>query len=279
MYTLKEAADRYWSLIVYFSLSKHVQLPTLTHPLTWSHTPLQPCRLQQLFLSPLSSPWLRVHCPLMKISYIQTCLQVPLSKCRPCQEVWVPRWVPDAAPGAAVAVAQNPGRLCQCRCRSQCGSSLGRPCPWLSPRADSPVAMARLCQWTPRCKRCQGMAQLETTWTTSAILRFSRCMLFVGWRQPSNQLCLGTPTGTHCQCSSIALRPTLEEQWRSLVSLRCQESQKSLISQTCQPLSLLCRPFLRPGLAATLQSATLVGASTSVGTGTILRTFWFQTQG
>merc|ERR550532_1517079 len=151
-------------------------------------------------------------------------------------------WLLDAAPGAAVAVAQNPGRLCQCRCRSQCGSSLGRPCPWLSPRADSPVAMARLCQWTPRC------------------------MLFVGWRQPSNQLCLGTPTGTHCQCSSIA-SPTLEEQWRSLVSLRCQESQKSLISQTCQPPSLLCRPFLRPGLAATLQSATLVGASTSVGTG------------
>ena len=27
MYTLKEAADRYWSLIVYFSLSKHVQPP------------------------------------------------------------------------------------------------------------------------------------------------------------------------------------------------------------------------------------------------------------
>ena len=100
-------------------------------------------------------------------------------------------------------------------------------------------------------------------------------MLFVEGHQPSNQLCRGTPTGTHCQCSSIA-SPTLEEQWRSLASRSHQEGQKSHMSQTCRPPSLLCKPFLCPGLAATLRLTTLVDASTSVGTGTKLCTFWFQ---
>merc|ERR1712080_442150 len=95
---------------------------------------------------------------------------------------------------------------------------------------------------------------------------FRSNMLFVAWHQPSSQLCQGTPTGTHFLCSSTA-NPMLEQLWRSLVSLSCRKGQKSLISQTCRPLSLLCRPFLCPGLVATLRLVTMGDASTSVGTG------------